>query len=61
MHSTRTYHLACGDVLQGCPATFTGDRDEVLKQVSRHVRAAHGIDHVTPAVLESVLGNLRAG
>lgn len=60
MTSEPTYSFACGDVLEGCPATFEGSRDDVLAQVSGHAAAQHGISEVTPEVLQAVLGNLRA-
>ena len=52
-----TYSLSCGDVMPGCAATFTADsEDELLGLVAPHAAADHGIDEITPEVLEAVKG-----
>jgi predicted small metal-binding protein len=54
------YSLACGDVMAGCDATFEADsEDELLAQVGPHAAEAHGIDEVTPDVLEAVRGAIK--
>lgn len=54
------YFLACGDVVSGCAATFTGDsEDDLLRQVGPHAAEAHGITEITPEVLESVKGAIK--
>jgi predicted small metal-binding protein len=54
------YSLACGDVMAGCDATFEADsEEELLAQVGPHAAEAHGIDEVTPEVLEAVRGAIK--
>lgn len=48
--------FACGDVVPGCQARFTGDSDEsILAQVAEHAHDAHGLDQVTPGLRASIL------
>jgi predicted small metal-binding protein len=48
--------FACGDVVPGCQARFTGDSAEsILEQVAEHARHAHGLDQVTPELRAGVL------
>ncbi len=50
-----TFKLACGDVMPGCTARFENtDRDQMMAQVAAHARQAHGIDEITPEVLQAV-------
>jgi predicted small metal-binding protein len=54
------YSLACGDVMAGCAATFEADsEEELLAQVGPHAAEAHGIDEITPEVLEAVRGAIK--
>ena len=47
--------FACGDVVPGCTATFTGpDDDAVLAQVAAHATADHGMGSVPPELVEQV-------
>ncbi len=48
-------HIACGDVVPGC--SFTADAPteaELLQKVAAHAKEAHGIDEVTPDLVEKV-------
>lgn len=54
------YALSCGDVMPGCAATFEADsEDELLAQVAPHAAEAHGIEEVTPEVLDAVKGAIK--
>ena len=54
------YSLACGDVMPGCDATFEADsEEELLGQVAPHAAQSHGIDEVTPEVLQAVKGAIK--
>ncbi|MBS43264.1 MAG: hypothetical protein CMH83_08915 [Nocardioides sp.] len=53
------YHLACGDVMPGCAATFTSDsQDTLLGEVARHAAADHGLTEITPEVRDAVLAQV---
>lgn len=54
-----TYDFACGDVMDGCPATFRGASDDIVAQVAEHARDAHGIEQVPPDVIAAVQEQLR--
>ena len=47
--------FACGDVVPGCTARFSGDVDGILGQVAAHARADHGLHDVPPALVAQVL------
>ena len=50
--------LDCGDIMPGCPATFTGEsEDEVLTQAGKHAAETHGLE-VTPELVETVRGHI---
>lgn len=59
MPDATTYDFACGDIMDGCAATFRGTTDEVLTAVTEHARAAHGMDQVTPEVAAAVEARLQ--
>lgn len=47
--------FACGDVVEGCSAKFEAETEEELfGQIAEHAREAHGIDDVTPELVEQV-------
>ncbi len=53
--------FACGSVIPGCQAVFTGeDEDAILGHVAEHARADHGITEVSPELVESVRANISA-
>lgn len=46
-------HFACGDVIPGCGATFTGESDDdVLRQAMDHARRDHGMHDIPPEAIE---------
>jgi predicted small metal-binding protein len=54
------YELACGDVMDGCAATFSAaSEEELLGQVAPHAAEAHGITDITPEVLAAVRGAIK--
>jgi predicted small metal-binding protein len=47
--------FSCGDVIPDCTASFTAEaNDEILAQVAVHARDDHGIEEVTPDIVEQV-------
>ena len=56
-----TKTLACGEIMEGCSATFSADtEDELLAQAGKHAADDHGLD-VTPELVEVVRGHIRDG
>ena len=54
-----TKSLACGDIMDGCDATFTAEtEDEVLASAGAHAADVHGLE-VTPELVEVVRGHIR--
>lgn len=54
------FSLACGDVMPGCPTTFTADsQDSLLAQVGKHAAEAHDITTITPEVEQAVTAKIR--
>ena len=54
------FKLACGDVMPGCPTTFTADSQEsLLSQVAGHAGAEHGITEITPEFAAAVTAQIR--
>jgi predicted small metal-binding protein len=52
--------LACGDVVTGCKAVFTGKTDdEVLGQAAVHAKADHGMVQIPPDVVAKVKAAIR--
>lgn len=55
-----TFQLACGDVMPGCPTTFSeSGRDALLTAVSAHAAQAHGLTEITPEVAAAVSAQVR--
>lgn len=51
--------LACGELLAGCEARFTGESvDEVLAQAGQHVAEDHRME-VTPELVDAVKAHIR--
>lgn len=49
-----TKTLACGDIMEGCPATFSADSEaELLAQAAQHAAETHGLE-ITPELVEVV-------
>lgn len=59
MTDATTYDFACGDIMDGCAATFRGSHDEILAQVSAHARDVHGLESVTPDISAAVKDRLQ--
>ncbi|MCS5729580.1 DUF1059 domain-containing protein [Herbiconiux moechotypicola] len=53
--------FACGDVVPGCAASWTATSDDdLLVLVGAHAHAAHGIEEVTPELVDSVTRHIVA-
>ncbi len=53
-----TKTLACGDIMEGCPATFSADsEDELLAVAGMHAAEVHGLE-ITPELVEVVRGHI---
>ena len=47
--------FACGDVVPGRQARFSGDSDDaIVAQVAVHARHDHGLEELTPDLVASV-------
>ena len=54
------FQLACGDVMPGCPTTFSHEsRDALFSAVADHAAEAHGITDITPDVQALVSRHVR--
>lgn len=54
------FQLACGDVMPGCPTTFSeSNRDALMTAVSAHAAQEHGITEITPEIAEAVSAQVR--
>ncbi|MGV3564970.1 MAG: DUF1059 domain-containing protein [Nocardioides sp.] len=54
------FQLACGDVMPGCPTTFSeSSRDALMSAVAGHAAQEHGITEITPEVAEAVSAQVR--
>lgn len=52
--------FACGDVVPGCKAKFKARSDEdLLRQVAEHAREGHGIQQVSPELVNAVKQHIR--
>ena len=50
-----TKHIACGDVVDGCPFEASAATEEdLMKQVSQHAAQKHGVKEVTPDLAAKV-------
>lgn len=51
--------FACGDVVPGCGATFTGDsEDDILDQVATHAHDVHGLTEIGPELRDAVVAKI---
>ncbi len=49
------FQLACGDVMTGCAARFEhADRGAMLGQIAARAVGDHGVDTITPLLLDVV-------
>ena len=52
--------FACGEVVEGCKAKFTGaDEGALMAQVAKHAKDAHGIASPPPELIEKVKGKIK--
>jgi predicted small metal-binding protein len=52
--------IACNDLMKGCEFTATAQTEEdLLKQVTEHAAAAHGVKEVTPELAAQVKAAIR--
>lgn len=50
-----SYTLACGDIVEGCAATFEADsEDGVLAAAGPHAAEVHGMTEMTPEQVDQV-------
>jgi predicted small metal-binding protein len=57
MSETVQWSLACGDVVPGCDAKFTGTtQDEILGKAAPHAAEAHGITEIDADTKAAVIG-----
>ena len=55
-----TKHIACGDVVEGCPFQASAATEEdLMKQVSQHAAQKHGVKEVTPELAAKVKSAIR--
>jgi len=55
-----SYSLACGDIVDGCSATFEADsEDELMAAAGGHAAEAHGISEITPELAGQVKGAIK--
>ncbi len=48
--------FACGDIVPGCTARFTAaDDEDLLRQVSAHAAADHGLAQLPPGLAQQIL------
>lgn len=53
------FKLSCGDAVPGCSARFEDEsRERILEQVVAHARDDHGVQDVTPEMIEAMSNNI---
>lgn len=52
-------HFACGDLVPGCDATFSGSESQILGQVAEHARVDHGMTSISDELIAGVRAHLR--
>ena len=51
--------FCCGEVVPGCTTEFEGETDEsILQQVAIHAREDHGMEEVSPQLVDQVLAGI---
>ena len=54
------FQLACGDVMPGCPTSFSaGSQEQLLGEVAAHAAQEHGITEITPEIAAAVSAKIR--
>jgi predicted small metal-binding protein len=52
--------FACGDVIPGCSASFSGATEgDIFAQVAGHAAADHGVTDITPELIQAVRAAIR--
>ncbi len=52
--------FACGEVVPNCEASWVcSDEEEILARVARHAREDHGLDAISPELIDSVRSHIR--
>jgi len=52
--------FSCGGVVPGCDYKAYGETEaDVLQKVSHHARTIHGMDKISPELIEKVRGNIK--
>lgn len=50
-----TKHIACGDIVEGCPfTTEAATESELVERVKAHAAKDHGVKEVTPELAAKV-------
>jgi predicted small metal-binding protein len=50
-----TKHIACGDIVDGCPFEANAStEDELIRKVAQHAAQSHGVKEVTPELAAKV-------
>ena len=50
-----TKHIACGDIVEGCPfEASAATEEELMKKVAQHAAQKHGVKEVTPELAAKV-------
>ncbi len=55
-------HIACGDVVPGCTYTAEAEtEEELLRKVAAHAQETHGIQEITPELVQQVRSKITDG
>jgi predicted small metal-binding protein len=50
-----TKHIACGDIVEGCPfTTEAATESELVEKVKSHAAKEHGVKEITPGLAAKV-------
>jgi predicted small metal-binding protein len=54
-------HIACGDIVEGCPFTAeAASEPELVEKVKAHAAQEHGVKEVTPELAAKVKAAIRS-
>jgi predicted small metal-binding protein len=60
MEEDMAKHIACGDVVEGCPFTAEAATEtELVEKVKAHAARDHGVKEVTPELAAQVKAAIR--
>lgn len=52
--------FTCGEVVPNCEASWVcSTDDEILAHVAQHAREDHGLDSISPDLIDSVIAHIR--